>query len=337
LYYHNEAAKVSSLPSVEVLLATYNGSRYIREQIDSILGQDFPNLTILARDDGSTDGTRDLLFHYAEHLPGRFKMLPASTTNGGILGNFLALMKASTADYICFADQDDVWLPDKVRKTKETMDRLESTAGSSTPLLVFSDLRVVDENLAVLYPSFWAHMGIDPERVHHFNKLVVRGVVTGCTMMVNRALLKLSLRIPSDSRLHDRWIALLASTMGSAAVLRDQTILYRQHDRNAVGTGEERHPPPFFDRLRPHSRKTRADIEEWKRSQQLASLLLEVHGTDLSAGQRELVLAFRRCQTSPNRIVRVGSLLRHRFYCGTFASTLAVLSYLWSVHPAGEN
>src|SRR5271170_623792 len=105
---------MDSLPAVEVLLATCNGERFLREQIDSILAQDYENIRILARDDGSTDSTVAILAEYGERFPGRFRVMPVQTPAGSAKGNFLLLMKESTAGHICFADQDDVWLRDKV-------------------------------------------------------------------------------------------------------------------------------------------------------------------------------------------------------------------------------
>jgi glycosyltransferase involved in cell wall biosynthesis len=136
---------MSSLPEVEVLLATYNGARFLREQLDSIMAQDYGNIRVLARDDGSSDETIEILGQYAKKFPGCFRVMPAGSPTGSAKGNFLLLIKASTADYICFADQDDVWLPDKVSRTKQAMDQLESRWGTEVPLLVFTDLHVVDE------------------------------------------------------------------------------------------------------------------------------------------------------------------------------------------------
>src|SRR5271154_4215562 len=109
-----ELRTVGPTPLVDVLLATFNGEPFLREQIDSILSQDYEDLSILARDDGSKDGTRGILNEYAEQFPGRFQMLPTGAPTGNAKQNFLELMKASSADYVCFSDQDDVWLPGKV-------------------------------------------------------------------------------------------------------------------------------------------------------------------------------------------------------------------------------
>src|SRR5215467_3608829 len=94
--------------AVEVLLATFNGERFLREQIDSVLAQDYPNLRVLARDDGSTDGTLDILREYQLRFPDRFRLLPIDQPAGSAKGNFLKLMQAASANYLCFCDQDDV-------------------------------------------------------------------------------------------------------------------------------------------------------------------------------------------------------------------------------------
>ena len=226
-----------SLPEVEILLATYNGERFLREQIDSLLAQDYENIRVLARDDGSSDGTVEVLHQYAERFPDRFQLMSTSLATGSAKRNFLLLMKASSADYICFADQDDVWLPHKVSRTKQAMDQLESEWGRRGPLLVFSDLHLVDERLKVLYESFWTHMKIDPDRINRIPELMVQSVVTGCTAMLNRAMLDLAVRMPEEAFMHDRWVGLLASFMGRSGIVRTQTVLYRQHAHNVLGTG----------------------------------------------------------------------------------------------------
>lgn len=318
-----------TLPRIEILLATYNGRRFLRDQVDSLLGQDYQDLNILARDDASTDGTAELLREYAERFPKKFTVIPGNAENRGILNNFLSLMRGSTADYVCFADQDDVWLPRKVSKSKEVMDQLESQYGAGTPLLVFSDLRIVDENLRTLFPSFWTRMGIDPERIHHINKLLGRGVVTGCTMMINRPLLELGFRAPKEASLHDRWIALLASTMGKAGIVTQQTVLYRQHGANAVGIGSRR-PSISLPKKFGSSHSSELDIDEWRNSQNLALALLNLHGDELSTSTRKLLVAFRRCETASSRLLRIGSFVLHRFYCGGLRAKAAILSHLWS-------
>ena len=324
-------------PRVEILLATYNGQQFIRQQIDSLLGQDYDHLSVLARDDGSSDGTQKVLEQYAQLYPGRFGVVESGSTNGGILNNFLSLMKASSSDYVCFSDQDDVWLPDKVSKTKRVMEGLELKWGNQTPLLVFTDLRVVDENLETLYPSFWVRMGIDPEWINQFGRLLGNPVVTGCTAMVNRRLLELAFDMPREASLHDRWMGHIASAMGKAGFLREQTVLYRQHGRNAIGIGNDEAPRSLFRRIPDYARSGPLYVAAWQSSQEQAAAFLKVHGADLPAKKREELMAFRRCETSGNRFVRAATFVSHRFYySGSRWSKIAVFFHLWSSRSTGD-
>jgi glycosyltransferase involved in cell wall biosynthesis len=329
---------MSSLPEVEVLLATYNGARFLREQVDSILAQDYGNIRVLARDDGSSDGTVEILEQYAEEFPDRFRVVPASAPTGSAKNNFLLLMKASTADYICFADQDDVWLPDKVSRTKQAMDQLESRWGPSVPLLVFTDLQVVDDQLTMLHKSFWAHMNIDPDRMNRLAALMVQSVVTGCTAMLNRPLLALSLRMPDEAFMHDRWIGLLASFMGKSSGVGIPTVLYRQHEHNVLGTGRDvagsadaMPTRGLLERmLRP--RISEGQMMLWNLSQRETRVFLREFGADLPADKRDLLRAFIRCQTSRSRLVRISTFIRYGFYYAGLRLNLAMMLHLWKMN-----
>jgi glycosyltransferase involved in cell wall biosynthesis len=310
------------------LLATHKGQQIVREQIDSLLGQDYANLTVLARDDASTDGTQDVLKEYALRFPDRFRVVDLAAANGGILNNFLSLMKASTADYVCFSDQDDVWLPHKVSRTKRMMDDMERRWEAHTPLLVFTDLRVVDQNLETRYPSFWGYMGIDPEWVNSLEKLLPHPTVTGCTMLINRPMVELASRMPLEAALHDRWIGFLASGMGKAAFLREQTVLYRLHGSNAVGIGEERRLTSWPKGLRLIRFNVESYIERWQSCQKEAAAFLGAYEPELPLKQRKVFAAFRRCNTSGSRIIRIMTFLNHRFYFRGYLSKIAIFFYL---------
>lgn len=328
-------------PAVEVLLATFNGERFLRQQIDSILSQDYPNLRVLARDDGSGDGTAVILKEYSEAFPGRFRVMPPGRPTGSAKDNFLLLMQASSADYLCFSDQDDVWLPDKVSLSQDAMNELEKRWGKEIPLLVFSDLHVVDDRLETLHRSFWSRMCIVPERINRLSELLGKSVVTGCAAMLNRSLLDLSLRMPEDAFMHDCWVALLASTLGKSAIVRAQTVLYRQHGDNVVGTGI---PLPggesatLLNRVRRFPLAARAQLALWNVSQQQARAFLRVHGAELPAEKRELLGAYLRCETSKSRFVRVATFIRYRFFFVGMQQNLATILYLWNKRvekPAG--
>jgi hypothetical protein len=320
---------VSSAPEVEILLATFNGDRFLNEQIDSILAQDYKNIRISARDDGSSDNTVAILNQYASRYPDRFRILPSNRGTGNAKFNFLRLIEASTADYICFSDQDDVWLPDKVSKTQIEMQRLESLWGKDAPLLVFTDLKVVDDKLTITQESFWAHMRIDPGSIDNFALMLVQSVVTGCTAMVNRGLLDLSLQLPEEASMHDRWVALLASAMGKSGAVKTPTVLYRQHDQNVLGAAAPTRTRSLLQSLwRPAVLQKHA--AQWMASQRQAVALFRLHAPELTAEKRKLLEAYLRCERSRNPFVRIALFLRYGFYYAGIMPNLLTILHLCS-------
>lgn len=220
--------------TIDILLATFNGFSFIASQLDSILAQNYKNFRLIIRDDLSTDSTKLILETYANWFPNIITLLP-SETRLGVKGNFSCLMDYSQANYIMFADQDDVWEEDKISKTLEKMKELESQSSAETPLLVHTDLKVVDRDLNLLSKSFWQYTGTDPANSQTLNRLLMQNVATGCTMMINRPLLQLASPLPESSAMHDWWIALTAAAFGKIAALPTATMLYRQHGKNTLG------------------------------------------------------------------------------------------------------
>ncbi len=315
---------------VEVLLATYNGEQFLREQIESILAQDYAPLHVLARDDGSDDQTVAILEEYAQRYSDRFRVLPASPGTGSARDNFLRLMQSSRARYVCFSDQDDVWLRDKVSRTKQAMDELESQWGETTPLLVFTDLYVVDQGLKPICESFWMHERIRPDRISRLPTLLVQNVVTGSTAMLNRRLLEVSLRMPSKAFMHDHWIALLACCLGKSSAVRTQTVLYRQHGGNVFGVGERTSSPAGLKRW-VSRRRTRERL--WESSQRQAEALLAIHEAELSDEARRLLASYQPRGSRRSLLVRTAKLLRGGFFRVGVLSNLAMIFDVWTMRP----
>jgi glycosyltransferase involved in cell wall biosynthesis len=224
-------------PSVEVLLATYNSEKYLNAQIDSLLGQSCQYFRILVRDDGSQDGTHEIIQSYISQHPDKIILIPSQETSTGPTKNFSKLIEASTADYILLCDHDDVWLPNKIEVSLEKIQQMERLHTPDTPILAHSDLTVVNENLEVINDSFFKFQALNSNR-KLFGNLLSQNVITGCATIINRALADLSTPIPDQALMHDWWIALIASAFGYIGLIETQTILYRQHFNNILGAQE---------------------------------------------------------------------------------------------------
>jgi glycosyltransferase involved in cell wall biosynthesis len=223
-------------PPVNILMATYNGASFIKEQIQSLMAQTFPEFKILIRDDGSTDKSHEVLQKLQADFSESIRIVELSEKNQGIAFSYSQLLEESDADYLMLCDQDDIWLPHKVEISIKRIKNLEKKFGSETPILVHSDLKVVNENLKSINNSFYRYQGLNPKKVE-LNRLLVRNVVTGCTMAINSSLKKIASNIPADARMHDWWLALVASIFGVIDFIEKPQVLYRQHSGNSVGAG----------------------------------------------------------------------------------------------------
>jgi len=221
-------------PVVEILIATYNGEKYLEAQIRSILNQTFKDFRILVSDDGSTDGTGEILIELAKNHPQQITVFNDRLLQQGVIGNFSKLIESSSAPYLMLCDQDDIWFAEKIQRLIDKIQRVEAENRIDFPILVHSDLTVVSSDIEVLDPSLMHYSGLDPARIS-VNNLLVQNVVTGGSCIFNRSLAGLVSPIPSEVLMHDWWLALIASSMGVIEYLPAPTGYYRQHQENVLG------------------------------------------------------------------------------------------------------
>jgi rhamnosyltransferase len=219
-----------------ILLSVYNGSHYIEEQLNSITTQDHTNLEILIRDDASQDNSLKILKHFAKQ-DSRITLIQDSFGNNGVNGNLNLLMKnalQTSSQYFAFADQDDVWQPDKLSSQLTKMQRAQ-TVYCDEPILVYSDMEVVDALLTPISPSFMEYQGISNVSKKPLNILLTQNFIPGCTMLINRKLLEMVVPVPRGVLMYDWWIALCAATLGQIKFIAEPLVKYRQHGSNVVG------------------------------------------------------------------------------------------------------
>ncbi|GHV45913.1 glycosyltransferase (rhamnosyltransferase),family 2 (GT2) [Synergistales bacterium] len=232
--------------NIAILLATYNGEKFLREQLDSLLAQTYQNWTCYIHDDGSTDSTVKIITEYADNSD-KFIVLDYPP-QGGAKENFFSMVRKVDAPYIMFCDQDDVWLPIKIEKTLskmiETEQQTNNESGISIPVCVFTDSTVVDSALRMIKQSFVKDiLKCDPFN-RSFNRFFFNNCAPGCTMMINDALADYVCRIESHFSffVHDHFFALIAFSEGALSFIPESTMLYRQHSGNVIGAGVSKKP-----------------------------------------------------------------------------------------------
>lgn len=222
---------------IDVLLATYNGEKYLKEQIDSILNQTYKDIKVIVSDDCSTDNTRTILEDY-EKKDDRIKVY-FQEENLGVVKNIEFLLSQVEAPYYMLADQDDYWMPEKIQKSLETLENENAD-------LVFGDLEVVDQNLNTMYDSFNDYMLLSRKIKKYIDSYKVNylyNCVTGCTILAKKETIEKILPLPTNSKylIHDHWIGLMVSLNGKLAYMSEKYIRYRQHGNNQVGTEKISH------------------------------------------------------------------------------------------------
>ena len=289
---------------ISILMTTYNGEQFIKEQIDSLLDQTDQDFKLYISDDRSTDDTFSILSKYSEEYRDKIFIRQNEKNTGGAEHNFIKMMIEHKDDYLMLCDQDDVWLPDKIERTLLKMKEMEAELGADTPILVHTDLCVVDENLKIISPSFKAAMNANFNKTELRN-LIIQNTLTGCTAMYNRALANLITDIPQYMVMHDWWLILIASAFGKIASIDEQTILYRQHSKNEIGAKDVRKLSYKLRRFFTYNDiKTALNITYLQ-----AQSFYAMYKDKLSAEQKELITSY--CDIpNHNKLVRAARSVR---------------------------
>lgn len=217
-------------PKIEILMATYNGEKYIEDQINSIINQTYKNWTLLIRDDGSKDKTLDIIKKY-EKVDKRIILLRDNKNNLGFVKNFEELLKNSKSEFVMFSDQDDYWLENKLEVYSNELNKF-SKEELEKPLLLHSNSFICDENLKIKKEKF-----INSKIASQYakNGYFFAYIVQGSTVLINKELIDIGLPFLENVTLHDRYFHLLIEFFGSRIFIDKSLTKYRQHSNNAIG------------------------------------------------------------------------------------------------------
>lgn len=249
---------------IDILMATYNGEKYLKQQIDSILNQTFKDFNLIICDDCSNDRTWEILNEY-KNKDDRVKII-RNEQNLGYNKNFEKLLGYVKEEYFMLSDQDDFWLPNKVEESykKITFEKLN---------LVCSDLEVVDKNLNTIHPSMWEYwpdynIKEKIKKSKDYRSCLMTNCITGCTTIINSKMIEKILPLPGYPIIHDWWIGLVCGSNGKIGYIEKPLIKYRQHGNNQIGYVTTKTIYKFSNILRKHLIENHIEILEVLRKRQ---------------------------------------------------------------------
>ena len=286
---------------IAVLLATYNNEKYLSQMLSSLLNQSFRDFVCYIRDDGSADRTVEIARDYEKNHPDMFRVVYDGFGDRlGAKGNFFSLLKSVEADVYFFADADDVWSKDKIKKSILRLDGMES---GDKPLCVFTDMYVTDEKLNIIHDSFIRFLDRDPQ-YFRYQEIIMDNPAAGCTICFNRACRDAAVfadsadgdglfsTVVSQVEMHDVWVLITAALLGEVDVIDEPLVHYRQHGDNEMGARSEsvlqkltRNIAGFFDGTLKAKKAA-----YYNNAKNLARSALLLHG--LSPKDREVLSGF---------------------------------------------
>lgn len=299
---------------IHIVLATYNGERYLREQMESILANTWDDVSIEICDDGSDDGTLEIAEDYAS-VYGHIRV-HKNEKNLGYTKNFLEGIKRSESPYVMLCDQDDIWKPDKIAHTYEKMKELEAEYGTDRPLMVYTDAVNFESETGKEQGSFHenSHLNVSATDAAH---LLMENKCIGCTVMVNAAVMPYLETVPDEVRVHDWWLALICSFFGKISYLNETTLQYRQHSGNMIGGSG------FIDYMKNRLSNLGKQKEALRQTYAQGAAFYALFGPQMGQRERRLAEAFAR-MSEIGGFRRRFYMLRYRFCKSGWVRNLAL-------------
>jgi len=282
---------------VSIALATYNGAKYLQDQLDSIINQTLKPDEVIVSDDSSTDATLDILNKYQAKGLIKYFVNPGS----GVIANFKnAVLNCKTGNYIALADQDDIWVADKLEINHAALSKIDN---ESLPSVVFSDLLVVSAGNNVINKSFFKEIvKVDPIN-EKLESLMFSNKVIGCTTMFNQRMRQYFDEMPTGICMHDYWIALIGFTFGRHYYVAQPLVRYRRHSSNVTDASSS------------VWRKTKKELTDYLLNRRIqldehidtVELFYSEYSTLLSEDERKSIKKFLRLKGSSTVFKRLNS------------------------------
>lgn len=217
---------IKSEEPISIALAIYNGAKYLKELLSSLENQTVKPLELVVVDDCSSDDSIKIV----QDFPLSFeKKVCSNEKNMGPVYTFKKLAELCSGNFIAFCDQDDIWLPQKLEHSLQAIKEISD----DIPGIIFSDLSVIDENGKPIHESYWKVRHVTPDRFS-FVDILFSNIITGCTVMINKAMIGEFLKMPSNVMMHDHWLALIGYSFGKYSFINEPTVLFRSHGNSVT-------------------------------------------------------------------------------------------------------
>lgn len=309
---------------VSIALATYNGEKYLPELLRSLENQTWDNIEIIASDDNSTDNTLEVLGRQLRHPI----EIITNTKRLGVNGNFERSIFGCNGAYIALADQDDVWCPEKISDLMSAMQNEERKHGKDTPILIFSDLEIVDKKLECIHKSFFS-LTQKSQKASQLRDFILGNHIPGCSMLLNRAAISLTLPFPKNIVIHDWWLAMVVATFGHIHYIDKAHVKYRQHGNNTIGAGpttnqknEQASSATYLPNRKKRKEARKSDLEGI--SKNITCLIERFEGNIPKRSKFDLELFNRACKN-------IFSAARFSYSSITGASTLKSIKKIYRI------
>ena len=289
-------------------MATYNGEKYVTEQLDSLINQTYKNFKVIICDDCSTDNTMDILRKYESNYPNLFQVYQNEKNSTSAKYNFMDMMIQYKDDYVMLCDQDDVWMPDKIEVTFKAMKDTEAIYGKDASILVHTDAVVTDSNLNKIDSSL-KHMIGAPKQINSLKVLCLQNHVTGCTLMYNKALAAHLLRPIGYFVMHDWLIAIIANCFGKIIYVDKSTLFYRQHSDNSMGAKNVNSLEYKINKIIHGKYVTQALFEAYAQ----CKTFLDMYYSILDDSQKDILETYSKMSTM-NKLSRVKLMITKKMF-----------------------
>ncbi len=319
--------------TIAVLLSTYNGERFIVEQLHSLERQSYRQFDLHIRDDGSSDATLQLIQKFKQQTD--MTLMVHQAVNVGAMKSFEILLQTAVDSgkykYFMFCDQDDIWFKNKIEHSYRKILAMKEQYGSSTPLLVYTDMKVVDIEGVELGASFWNYFRLNPKK-NRCHDLAMQCNITGCTMMLNRQLALSALPFHNKSTMHDHWIGLVASSLGVVDFIDEATLAYRQHDSNVSGGAPKFNASYVLTKALKYFNEDEFDAVLGRQIDQVEGFLEHCKAKGLGECTQELK-AISKLRSS-SLLHRMRLIMRYRLFKHGFIRNIGL--FFWLIKMSGK-